>query len=118
MTVEGPLLVGLWHKVVGMLPDAASPWCLAALTLTLVAARAGYRVLVEWQRRVTFDRIFANAPGGSVVVQGKEGVAGSAMRIWVGHGTVPGAHVPERKAVIVSGPSMPVKGGRPTTHDR
>lgn len=118
MTTEGPLLMGLCHKGVGWLPNAVPPWHLAALTLMLVTAGAGYRLLAEWQRRVTFDHIFANAPGGSVIVHDKS-IAGPAMRIWVGHGTRSRSAVPERLvAVVFADHNAAVTGGWSAPHGR
>ncbi|MEV4638424.1 hypothetical protein AB0J80_13840 [Actinoplanes sp. NPDC049548] len=74
----------LFHKVFMALPSAQAIWAFGVLmTLSMI-----YRLLAEWQRRITVDHIFAHAPGGSVIFQDKS-MAGPAMSIWVGAGPYP-----------------------------
>ena len=63
-------------------------WCADALVMLLTSLALVYRLLAERQRMVTFERIFTNAPGGTVVVQEKS-VAGPAIWIWVGEAPKP-----------------------------
>lgn len=72
------------------LTDLPAPRTIITLgfLITFGLLLVAYRLLSEWQRRMTFDRILTRAPGGSVIIQSK-GAAGPAMWIWVDAGAHP-----------------------------
>ncbi|SNT63000.1 hypothetical protein SAMN05421812_114248 [Asanoa hainanensis] len=73
----------------GVLPALVQPaGCTAAFFVLLAVVGLVYRLLAEWQRRVTLDRLLTKAPGGSVILQEKS-VAGPAIQVWVGDACPP-----------------------------
>jgi hypothetical protein len=74
----------VFNKILTQLPGPHAFWAFGVLMLISMV----YRLFAEWQRRVTLDHIFKNAPGGSVVIQEK-GLACPAMSVWVGTGPYP-----------------------------
>jgi hypothetical protein len=71
----------IFNKIFMLLPGPQAIWVFG----TFVVISMIYRLIAEWQRRVTLDHIFTHAPGGSVIFQEK-GLACPAMSIWVGTG--------------------------------
>ncbi len=74
----------IFNKIFMHLPGPQALWVFG----TFAAISMIYRLLAEWQRRMTLDHIFTHAPGGSVIFQEK-GLAGPAMSVWVGNGPYP-----------------------------
>ena len=59
------------------------PWPKVLAVAGLIVLVGGFALLVERQRRETLTAVLQQAPGGSVVFQGR-GVGGPPMWIWVG----------------------------------
>jgi hypothetical protein len=61
----------------------------------MVVITGVFRLLAEWQRRLTLVALVQHAPGGTVIVQ-ERGRGGPAMRVQVGCGSPqPEAQQPE-----------------------
>jgi hypothetical protein len=95
----------VFNKILTQLPGPHTFGVFAAFMLISMV----YRLLAEWQRRITFDHVFQNAPGGSVIIQEKS-LAGPAMSIWVGAGPYPQPstvhvviHTPEHQHRFLTG---------------
>ena len=74
----------LLSKILMHMPGPQAIWVFGIFLVISMT----YRLLAEWQRRITFDHILTHAPGGTVIFQEK-GLAGPAMSIWVGTGARP-----------------------------
>jgi len=90
-----PELVGTITTVLHGHPAAA-----VGILLGYSLVKATFRLLAEWQRRLTFDHILTKAPGGTVIIQEKS-KAGPAMWIMVGTGNDPTPDRPERFNIVV-----------------
>ncbi|MFF0867694.1 hypothetical protein ACFYUV_38445 [Nonomuraea sp. NPDC003560] len=71
-----------WSAAV--LPHLIS-WESAGVMLIALVVGGIFRLLAEWQRRLTLVALVERAPGGTVVVQ-ERGLGGPAMWVQVGHG--------------------------------
>lgn len=116
MNLTRLVLPGLPEKILAAVPHDR-PLAAIGIMLGLAAAAAAYRLLAEWQRRVTFDHIFTRAPGGSVIVQ-EAGKAGPAMWIWVGSGERPQPAPVERIYIVTDRYAMLPPGNRAGRSER
>ena len=71
----------------GMLTEAGTPGSAGLVVIGMLAAPL-HRMVAEWQRRQTLRCILAEAPAGTIVIQGR-GARYPAMSVHVGHGVRP-----------------------------